>query len=210
MENTVMMEDTPIYYTNGNTPLNLKRVISGGQTGVDRAALDAAMDLGIEVGGWCPRGRKALDGVIPAKYPLTETRGKSYQTRTRWNVRDSDATLILCLGEPSGGTALTIKHCEKLGKPFYVHRLHSEYGTYVGGMDFGGVGSWLSVQNIQVLNVAGAREGKYFPVYDQAHSFLSGLFRLLVKSNHDAYEPCAAYMIQPSVVCERAMQGVRA
>jgi len=176
----------------------LEKVISGGQTGVDRAALDAAMDSGLEVGGWCPRGRKALDGVIPAKYPLTETKGASYQTRTKWNVRDSDATLILCLGEPSGGTALTIKQSEKLGKPFYVHKLNSEYGTYVGGEDFGSVGYGLSCQNIQVLNVAGPREGKYFPVYAQAHSFLTGLFRYLMDCDHNAYEPCAIYMVQSS------------
>jgi len=194
MEDSIIMEDTPIYYTNGNTSLKLKRVISGGQTGVDRAALDAAMDSGLEVGGWCPRGRKALDGVIPARYPLTETRGKSYQTRTKWNVRDSDATLILCLGEPSGGTALTIKHCEKLGKPFYVHKLNSEYGTYVGS-----VGSWLSFKNIQVLNVAGPREGRYFPVYDQAHGFLSSLFRQLLGDDQNVYEPKNYYQFEPLV-----------
>jgi len=149
-----------------------------------------------------------LDGVIPAKYPLTETRGKSYQTRTKWNVRDSDATLILCLGEHSGGTALTIKHCEKLGKPYYVHKLNSEYGTYayVGGVDFGGVGNRLNWQNIKVLNVAGPREGKYFLVYDQAYRFLSGLFRQLLNNGHNACEPCTAYMIQPSIVCELPVQ----
>jgi len=70
----------------------LEKIVSGGQAGVDRAALDAAMALGIDIGGWCPRGRRAIDGEIPAKYPLKETRGKSYQTRTMWNVRDSDAT----------------------------------------------------------------------------------------------------------------------
>jgi len=189
------MEDSAIYYAGGNP--SLKKVISGGQTGVDRAALDVAMDLGIEVGGWCPRGRKALDGVIPSRYPLKETRGKSYQTRTKWNVRDSDASLILCLGEPSGGTALTIKHCEKLGKPFHVHRLKSEYGTYVDGNDFSSVIYWMSCHNIQVLNVAGPREGKYFPVYDQAHGFLSGLFRQLLGDDQNIYEPVNYYQFAP-------------
>jgi len=175
--------------------MNVIKVVSGGQTGVDRAALDAAMDSGIEVGGWCPRGRKALDGVIPAKYPLKETKGASYQTRTKWNVRDSDATLILCLGEPSGGTALTIKQCEKLGKPFYVHCLNSEYGTYLDGEDYGGVIYWMSCFDIQVLNVAGSREGKYFPVYDQARSFLTGVFRQL-PGDESVYEPNTPYLYQ--------------
>jgi len=182
------------------------KVISGGQTGVDRAALDAAMEMGIDVDGWCPRGRRALDGIIPVKYPLIETRGKSYQTRTKWNVRDSDATLILCLGEPSGGTALTIKHCEKLGKPFYVHKLNSEYGTYVDGNNFYDVVYWLNCQNIQVLNVAGPREGKYFPVYDQAHSFLSGLFRQLLVDDQNIYEPVNYYQVSPLAPRSPTMQ----
>jgi len=188
------MEDSGIYYITGNTPP--KRIISGGQTGVDRAALDAAMELGIPVSGWCPRGRKALDGVIPDKYPLTETRGKAYQARTKWNVRDSDTTLILCLGEPSGGTALTIKYCEQLGKPFYVHCLNSEWGTYVDGEDFYGVIYWMNCHAIDVLNVAGPREGKYFPVYDQAHSFLTGVFRQQLGGNQNVYEPSALYISQ--------------
>ena len=73
------------------------RVLSGGQTGVDRAALDAAIDLGLPVGGWCPKGRLAEDGVIPARYPLIETRSPLYAERTEWNVRDTDATLVLVL-----------------------------------------------------------------------------------------------------------------
>ena len=95
-------------------------IVSGGQTGVDRAALDAAMALGLEVGGWCPKGRRAADGPIPDSYPLTETKCNKYRTRTRWNVRDSDATLILCEGEPTGGTALTVQFCEQLNKPFLI------------------------------------------------------------------------------------------
>jgi len=192
------MEDSGIYYITGNT--SLKRVISGGQTGVDRAALDAAMNFGIEVSGWCPRGRRALDGVIPTKYPLTETRGKSYQTRTKWNVRDSDATLILCLGEPSGGTALTIKYCVQLGKPFYIHRLNSEYGTYIDGVDFGEIIYWMSCHHIEVLNVAGSREGKYFPIYDQAYGFLTSLFRQLLGGDQNIYEPPALYISQSNTL----------
>lgn len=74
------------------------RVISGGQTGVDRAALDVALELGLPCGGWCPAGRRAEDGPIPARYPLTETAGADYVERTRRNVVEADATLVLCHG----------------------------------------------------------------------------------------------------------------
>ena len=88
--------------------LDRLRVISGGQTGVDRAALDAAFELALECGGWVPAGRRAEDGPVDARYPLRETAAGDYETRTRLNVRDSDATLILTRGRPSGGTALTV------------------------------------------------------------------------------------------------------
>src|SRR5437660_8666127 len=96
------------------------KLISGGQTGVDRAALDVALELGLPCGGWCPRGRKAEDGVIPDRYPLAETPSPSYRQRTRWNVRDSDGTLILVRGRPTGGTALTLASARRLGKPVLV------------------------------------------------------------------------------------------
>ncbi|PIW51568.1 MAG: hypothetical protein COW18_00560 [Zetaproteobacteria bacterium CG12_big_fil_rev_8_21_14_0_65_54_13] len=150
----------------------MKKIVSGGQTGVDRAALDAAMSLAIPVGGWCPRGRRALDGVIPAHYPLTETRGKAYQTRTKWNVRDSDATLILCHGEPGGGTALTLSCCQALSKPCFVWRLHE-----AGDASLQELLQWLSVRRVAVLNVAGPRERKACPVYRQAYLLLTELFR---------------------------------
>jgi len=169
------------------------KIISGAQTGVDRAALDAAMAFGMDVGGWCPRGRKALDGIIPPKYPLQETKGASYQTRTKWNVRDADATLILCMGEPSGGTALTIKYCEQLGKPYHVHRLNSEWGTYIDGDGCSDVLYWMNCHDIHVLNVAGPREGKHGPVYDQAYYYLKDLFQQILISNDDICEPMVAY-----------------
>ena len=87
----------------------MRKVVSGGPTGVDRAALDAACALGLALGGWCPRGRRAEDGAIPAEYPLRETPGEDYAERTEWNVRDASATLVLTRGQPSPGTALTIE-----------------------------------------------------------------------------------------------------
>src|SRR5947199_5509021 len=93
-----LVEGSAVMFTN---------IVSGGQTGVDRAALDVALELGLPCGGWCPRGRRAEDGPIPAHYPLCETRSPIYPVRARWNVRDSDATLILTRGRADRGTALT-------------------------------------------------------------------------------------------------------
>src|SRR6266851_4977853 len=96
------------------------KIISGGQTGVDRAALDVALELGIPCGGWCPKGRRAEDGRIPKRYPLVETPTPAYPVRTEWNVRDSDGTLVLARGQASGGTALTIEFATDYGKPCLV------------------------------------------------------------------------------------------
>ncbi|MCD6446738.1 MAG: putative molybdenum carrier protein, partial [Candidatus Marinimicrobia bacterium] len=85
----------------------MTKIISGGQTGADRAGLDAAMELNIPVGGWCPKGRKSEDGPIDNKYPLQETTSGDYRVRTERNVKESDGTLIFTLGKPTGGTALT-------------------------------------------------------------------------------------------------------
>lgn len=95
-------------------------LISGGQTGVDRAALDFALAMKIPCSGWCPAGRRAEDGPIAACYPLLEAASELYQQRTRLNVRDSDATLIIADGSSSNGTRLTIEYCQKMRKPFHI------------------------------------------------------------------------------------------
>jgi Circularly permutated YpsA SLOG family len=132
---------------------SLLKVISGGQTGVDRAALDVAMQLGIPCGGWCPRGRRAEDGTIPAKYPLVETPDTRYPQRTEWNLRDADGTLVLHAGEPRGGTALTLRLAVEGGKPLLRVDLDA-------APDAGGVADWIASRGIRVLNVAGPREGE--------------------------------------------------
>jgi hypothetical protein len=99
------------------TGCNISRLIAGGQTGVDRAALDVALELGIPCGGWCPKGRKAEDGVIHDRYPLAETPSGGYSQRTKWNIRDSDGTLILAWGKQAGGTLLTVNECIRTGRP---------------------------------------------------------------------------------------------
>ena len=103
---------------------SIQMLISGGQTGVDRAALDFAMAMKIPCSGWCPAGRRAEDGPIADCYPLLEASSELYQQRTRLNVRDSDATLIIADSSPSNGTRLTVEYCQKMRKPFHI--LNSE------------------------------------------------------------------------------------
>ena len=105
----------------------LKKIISGGQTGADRAALDAALDAKFPCGGWCPRGRRGEDGRIPARFPLQECLSRNYAVRTRLNVVESDGTLILTRGSLSGGTALTDSIARELGKPCLVIDLVAEF-----------------------------------------------------------------------------------
>jgi hypothetical protein len=95
-------------------------ILSGGQTGADRAALDAALAAGAACGGWCPEGRRAEDGVIPARYPVKELLGAGYRGRTLANVRDSDGTAIFYFRRPSAGTELTLWHCIDERKPYLL------------------------------------------------------------------------------------------
>src|SRR5688572_16393419 len=132
----------------------MSKIISGGQTGVDRAALDVAIALGIPHGGWCPRGRVAEDGQIPARYQLTETESGDYAIRTQLNVRDSDATLILTRGPLSGGTAHTSRQAQIHGRPCRVVDLAASCEPQT-------IRRWLQSLATDapiVLNVAGPRE----------------------------------------------------
>ncbi len=96
------------------------KIVSGGQTGVDRGALDAALSQDADCGGWCPAGRLAEDGVIAERYPLSELAGGDYLARTRKNVEDSDGTVIIYFGRPSGGTERTLELCIALGRPYLL------------------------------------------------------------------------------------------
>lgn len=143
----------------------IQKIISGGQTGADRAALDVALELDVPCGGWCPKGRKAEDGPIPKLYPLRETSSSRYPVRTERNVRDSDGTLVITRGKPSGGTALTIELARKLGKPHLVIDL-SENG------DPDVVRGWIQSNRIEILNVAGPRESEAPGIYWLVVKFL--------------------------------------
>ena len=144
------------------------KIISGGQTGVDRAALDVALELDIPCGGWCPKGRRAEDGPIDPKYPLKETKSEEYPVRTEANVIEADGTLILTVGKPTGGTAYTVKKAVKFKKPYRIVDLGKNPKPEA-------VLKWANAYNISVLNVAGPRESKFPGIYENAKIFLEGI-----------------------------------
>ncbi len=141
------------------------KIVSGGQSGVDRAALDVAGELSLPRGGWCPKGRYAEDGPIPDAYPLKETPSPDTSQRTEWNVRDSDGTLVLTEGEPSGGTAATIVFARRHGKACLVVDLEED-------ADPRGGAPWVARHGVAVLNGAGPRESKRPGIYRRAAAFL--------------------------------------
>jgi hypothetical protein len=152
------------------------KIISGGQTGVDRAALDAAFVAGASCGGWCRAGRIAEDGRIPDRYPLMELPGAGYLQRTRKNVEDSDGTLAIIFGMPTGGTARTVEFCLRLGKPFCVvdGNVATVDAAVQQSMEF------VRRQNIQHLNVAGPRGSGEARGYAYALAVVSGLLRVFL------------------------------
>jgi hypothetical protein len=147
------------------------KVVSGGQTGVDRAALDAARVFGLPCSGWCPRGRLAEDGPIDPAYALVETPSAEYAQRTEWNVRDSDGTLVIARGRATGGTALTITLARRHGRPLLVVDLSRNPSPEE-------VSRWIEARGVRVLNVAGPRESQRPGIGGEAQAFLERLFRL--------------------------------
>jgi hypothetical protein len=144
-------------------------IISGGQTGVDRAALDWAIAASIQHGGWCPRGRLAEDGPIAQVYRLTELQSTQYADRTRKNVDDSDATLILYGRKLEGGTLLTARYAERIGKPVCKVRLYGVRPTRK-------VRDWLEAIRPDRLNIAGPRASNHPKIYELAFDYLTEIF----------------------------------
>jgi len=133
------------------------RIVSGGQTGADRAALDAAQELGLDMGGWVPLGRRAEDGIIPDRYSnLREAESELPAVRTELNIRDSDATVIFSHGALTGGTALTESVARKLDKPL----LHLDLDRLSEVTASAALYDWLDRQRSRTLNVAGPRESE--------------------------------------------------
>ena len=148
--------------------LTIRKIISGGQTGADRAALDVAIELGIAHGGHVPRGRRAEDGPLDTRYHVRELTVESYDARTEANVRASDATLIVSIGPLAGGSALTRRLAEKHHKP--VLHIDRSAGSREQAGDT--ICQWLTDQRPAVLNVAGPPESTAPGIYDEVRALL--------------------------------------
>ena len=151
-------------------------IVSGGQTGVDRAALDTAIRYDLPCGGWCPPGRLAEDGPISTHYPLTELPSGGYPQRTRFNVKDADATLIIHGGKVGRGTGLTINTAQRLDKPLLVLNLQA----YDANSDFSllqtQLREFIDQQQVAVLNVAGPRASGWSNAYALSRKLLAAVF----------------------------------
>ncbi len=152
--------------------MRLRKIVSGGQTGVDRAALDAALAHDVPVGGWCPKGRRAEDGPIPERYSLKETPSEAYEQRTAWNVRDSDGTLIITRGSLEGGTALTMTEARRQGRPVLHVRTTDPVPVPM-------IRAWGEDHDIRALNVAGPRASEEEGIYEQARSLMETFLEVL-------------------------------
>ena len=159
----------------------MARIVSGGQTGADRGGLDGAIAQGVPHGGWCPKGRKAEDGAIPARYKLIETPSADYLQRTEWNARDSHCTVIFTRGKLTRGSKRTVEFCVKYQRPW----LHVDL---TDGKDTEGhaavIAEWLSgggllfgsgIPPCPVLNVAGSRESEAPGIQKQVADVLATL-----------------------------------
>jgi hypothetical protein len=152
----------------------IRKIISGAQTGADRAALDFAIKSGIPHDGWVPKGRIAEDGIIPEKYNVHESPSKDYKRRTELNVLHSDGTLILTHGELTGGSLLTKKYAIKHKKPCLHINLIST-PVFKATTD---ISRWIKVYNIKILNIAGSRASKDPKIYDATIKVLEAVFLL--------------------------------
>ncbi|MEE8350389.1 MAG: putative molybdenum carrier protein [Acidobacteriota bacterium] len=143
----------------------ISKLVSGGQTGVDRAALDTALELAFSCGGWCPKGRRAEDGPLDEIYPLQETPSARYPQRTEWNVRDSDGTLVLYRQTLTGGSAYTVELAKRYDRPCLVLDLSTNPTRET-------ILNWVNQHQIHVLNVAGSRENGNPGIYEQGRQLL--------------------------------------
>ena len=174
----------------------VRKIISGGQTGADRAALDFAMEWNIRHGGWIPKGRRAEDGKLPEKYQLREMNSTDYARRTEQNVIDSDGTLIFSHGKLTGGSLLTRRMALKNGRPwFHVDLLQTNSLSAAQSIH-----AWVEKQRIGVLNVAGPRQSQDKRIYRATFDILEAALQFSMISAHT--KPSAGHYPLPENVDE--------
>jgi hypothetical protein len=158
----------------------IKRIVSGGQTGVDRASLDVAIKLGIDHGGWIPRGRLTESGELPQKYHLTETSSSQYSVRTEKNVVAAEGTLIISHGPLTGGSGYTREMAVKHGRPW----LHMDLNQMAAFHAATAINNWILQKEIEILNVAGPRASEDPDIYQDTLNILESVYYLgLVESS---------------------------
>ena len=154
--------------------MNALKIISGGQTGVDRAALDVALANGIDCGGWCPAGRLDEFGKIPDRYPVREMPDGSFTERTLQNVKDSDGTAVIYSGDLRGGSEQTVRFCVELGRPCQLidaSKVATEDAARL-------IADFVGKNAIEILNIAGPRQSEWPEGYDYATGVLSAFLKL--------------------------------
>lgn len=146
-------------------------IISGGQTGADQAALDAAIALGLPHGGWLPKGRKTENGPLPMRYALGELDSPRYRDRTEKNVLAAGGTLIFSFGPLSGGSALTEALAIRHNRPC----LHIDFELIEKERAAALVEHWLREEGLEVVNVAGPRASSEPRIYEAVYALLTSL-----------------------------------
>ncbi|MCG6187975.1 putative molybdenum carrier protein [Maribellus maritimus] len=154
-----------------------QKIISGGQTGVDRGALDACLNNNFSHGGWCPKGRMAEDGRIDIKYKLDETGESNYNSRTYKNVRNSNATLIIVNGDLKGGTLLTQQIATQMKKPVLI--LFPEKPDAKDS--FLKMITFIQNNNVSILNIAGPRKSEWIQGYQYSFQLVSDFIKKIQK-----------------------------
>ncbi|MEA3415952.1 MAG: putative molybdenum carrier protein [Thermodesulfobacteriota bacterium] len=149
----------------------IKKIISGGQTGADQAALDAAIKYNFPYGGWIPKGRKTEDGILPDKYKLKEMPADSYEKRTEQNVIDSDGTVIISHGKLTGGSKLTQELAEKYDRACF----HADMNETSAFIAVSKINSWIIENEIEVLNIAGPRASNDPEIYEDTRRIIEGV-----------------------------------
>jgi hypothetical protein len=177
----------------------IKKIISGGQTGADQAALDSAIQLDMPHGGWVPKGRITQEGSLPDKYKLQEIPDDSYPSHTEQNVIDSDGTVIITHGKLYDGSDYAREMSVKHGRPWIKIDL-----DITAPLDAAlKISNWIIENSIAILNITGSSADKDPKIYEKTRDIIDGVIHLTrVKDKHDSLDPLSAEAIVPKTVSE--------